>query len=228
MSKEKLIDFLSQQSLFQSITTPDLEKISSLAYPQDFQQGEILFLENEPGNCLYLIRRGWVKIAKISSEGREKALAILGSGDCLGELALLDGKGRSAMAQALTPVETFCINSDDFKRLLDHYPRISRALIPVLTARIRRANKEIENLIFYDVQTRMFSFFLEHGKLINNEIVVPRLPHREIASILGTSRETVTRFLGELTQKGAIELKQKQLILKEEAIRQISKKDLFL
>lgn len=213
------IDYLSGLELFSSLDQEDLEKIAGVTSSRSFKKGEIIFMEDDPGDNLFILRKGWVKILKVSPEGKEKTLAILGPGDCLGELAILDGKGRSGMAQTLTALETLQINSSDFARILKQSPHIALSLLPVLTTRLRKANREIEKLIFQDVHHRLLSYFLENGTLEGENLLVKRLPQREIASIIGTSRETISRLFGELIDRGLISIEKEFIVAKKELLR---------
>lgn len=221
MAYEDLIN-LTSFDLFSSVKQEDIQKIEMITFFQKFQPGDIIFMEGDPGQTLYMIKSGWIKIARISPQGREKTLALLGKGDCMGELALLDNKGRSATAQTLTRTETLCIDSQDFQKLLDEYPSISRTVIKILTERLRRANKEIENLIFHDVLYRLISFFLEKGEIKGNTLVVTRFPQREIASLIGTSRETVSRLLNELVGDELLVIEKNCFLLDKEALRKLT------
>ncbi len=217
--RDVIIDYLSGLDLFSSLDKNDLEKIASVTSSRSFDKGDIIFLEDDPGDKLFILREGWVKILKISPEGKEKTLAILGPGDCLGELAILDGKGRSGIAQTLTKLEALQINSNDFSKILKNSPHIALSLLPVLTSRLRKANKEIEKLIFQDVYHRLLSYFFENGVLEGESLFIKRLPQREIASIIGTSRETVSRLLGDLMEEGLITMDKKFIIAKQELLR---------
>ncbi len=214
-----VIDYLSELDLFSSLDKSHLEKIAEVTSSRSFSRGEIIFLEDDPGDKLFILREGWVKILKISPEGKEKTLAILGPGDCLGELAILDGKGRSGIAQTLTDLETLQINSSDFSKILKESPHIALSLLPVLTSRLRKANKEIEKLIFQDVYHRILSYFFENGVPEGDSLIIKRLPQREIASIIGTSRETVSRLLGELIEEGLITMEKQFIIARKELLQ---------
>ncbi len=213
------LDFLSHLELFSSLEKEDLEKIARVVSPRTFSKGEIVFMEDDPGDRLFILKKGWVKILKVSPEGKEKTLAILGPRDCLGELAILDGQGRSGMAQALTKLETLQISSNDFSKVLKDSPRIALALLPVLTTRLRKANREVEKLIFQDVYHRLLSYFFENGTHKGDSLFVKRLPQREIASLIGTSRETVSRLFGELIDKDLIEIEKECIVAKYDLLR---------
>jgi len=182
-----------------------------------FKKNDVILLEEDTPNFMYIIFSGKVKIVKISADGKEQILAIHKKGDFFGEMAFLDGKTRSATVIAMEEVHAGLIKRSDFERLLKN-PKILRELISILCARLRTALLMLKVLSFADAEQRVRSILAhlstqygvndQQGILIN-----VRLTHRDIADHTSLSRETVTRLLDRFVKSGEIELTANRYIL---------------
>jgi len=171
-----------------------------------------------------VIASGRVKVCVSSSGGKELILATLGPGQFFGEMALLDDAPRSATVVAQLPSSTYRIRRQDFDQLLESHPSIARKLLRELSLRLRRANAQMESLVTLDVVGRLARFFIDlarqHGQLLGNGWVAVRRPtHQDIANSIGTSRETVTRLINDLEQRGLVVNEGKMSYLREEVLR---------
>lgn len=222
---QAVIDILSRSSLFSELAPAELQALAHTAEPREFARDEAIFIMNEaPPDGLYLIENGRVKVSVATEEGKEIILATLGAGQVFGEMALLDHEPRSASVIAQLPTTTYRIGRDDFDRLLDTYPSIGRKLLKELSLRLRRANQQMESLVTMDVIGRLARYFIDlakqHGQLLGNGWVAVRRPtHQDIANSVGTSRETVTRLMNDLEQRGLVVNEGKMSYLREEALR---------
>src|SRR5262245_9661729 len=111
---------LSQVPFLAELAETELQALAAVCRVRRFRRGEVLFHEGDPGNALFLIQSGQVKILRVTDEGEDRILHVLGPGEYLGELSLVDGAPRSATAQALDPVETLTLHRDDFLSLIEH------------------------------------------------------------------------------------------------------------
>lgn len=184
--------------LFSQLDDDDLEKIRRLCVTQHYIKDQIILIEEEAGNTLFLIQKGRVKVSRISDDGREVILSILEPGDFFGELSLIDGKVRSASVTAIEDSEVLMLRRGDFLGLLADYPQISISLMKELAARIRKSDTQIKSLSLQDAMGRVASSLImlaeDHGRVRKGEVVIPKIPlQHDLANMAGTSRETISR-----------------------------------
>ena len=213
------IALLRNVPLFSSLSDAQLEKLASLATTKVYPKETVIFFEQDEGDTLFVINRGRVKVAKISDEGKEIILAILGANEFFGDMSLLDGEPRSATVIALEETEVSTIRRNAFTMLVKENPQIAVDLLGILSQRIRDANRKIGNLALLDVYGRLARMLLDfanaEGRDVGDGRIAFRRPtHQAIANMIGTSRETVTRTLGDLHRRGYIELSGKEIIIK--------------
>jgi CRP/FNR family cyclic AMP-dependent transcriptional regulator len=192
------IRLLKRVPLFSQLDDDDLEKIRNLCVTQHYVKDQIILIEEEAGNTLFLIQKGRVKVSRISDDGREVILSILEPGDFFGELSLIDGKARSASVTAIEDSEVLMLRRGDFLGLLSDYPQISISLMKELAGRIRKSDTQIKSLSLQDAMGRVASSLImlaeDHGRMRKNEVVIPKIPlQQDLANMAGTSRETISR-----------------------------------
>jgi CRP/FNR family cyclic AMP-dependent transcriptional regulator len=200
------IAHLAQVPLFADLDADSLRQLASAAHRRAFRVGEIIFNHGDPGQVLYVIRQGKVKIYLTSPDGQELSLAVFGPGECFGELALLDGQPRSAAAEAIEPVETYTLQRNDFISAVMHHPQIAIQVMNVLSCRLRQTDEMIQDLLFLDVQGRVAKKLLElsetHGVRTPEGVRIEmRLTQGELAAMVGASRESVNKVMGYLTER---------------------------
>jgi CRP/FNR family cyclic AMP-dependent transcriptional regulator len=194
-------------SIFADLSKEDLATLVSTFRRRNFARGETLVEVGGPGGSVFLVESGRVRISLPGSENREVTLAHLEPGDCFGEMSMLDGEPRSATVTATEDTVVLEGTRDDFMRSLEVSPRIAMSL--------RAANDIIESLSFLDVQGRVARFLLDmgakHGAETPEGIVVP-LPYtrQEMANIVSTSRETLTRVLKNFERLKYIKLQRRK------------------
>jgi CRP-like cAMP-binding protein len=215
--------------IFSELHEEELAKISELLYSKSFKRNNIIVLEEEFGDTLFILQSGSVKITRVSDEGREVILAILSEGDFFGEMSIFDGESRSANVIALEDSEVLMLKRSDFLDMLEKFPKIAIALLGELASRLRKSDQQIEGLSLSDAENRIAMTLLrlaeDMGTIQLGQVVIPNLPYQQnIANMAGTSRETVSRMLKLLERKGFIEKKGRQLIILkyEEFLEQFS------
>lgn len=218
-----LTDLLGRASLFGELEPLELEALARAAEKREFARDEVIFAAHEPADGLYVLASGRVKVCVSSSGGKELILATLGPEQFFGEMALLDNEPRSASVIAQLPTVAFRIRRDDFDRLLEHHPTIARKLMKELSLRLRRSNAQMESLATLDVVGRLARYFIDlarqHGQILGNGWVAVRRPtHQDIANSIGTSRETVTRLINDLEQRGLVVNEGKMSYLRESVL----------
>jgi len=209
MATENEAIYLKQVPLFAGLADEDIRGLMALAKRRTFRSGEVIFHREDPGQVLYVIKEGKVKISLISPDGQEISLVVFGKGECFGEFAILDGLPRSADAVALEKVECYTLQRSDFHDAIMKNPKIAIQIIEVLTRRLRSTDQMVEDLIFLDVYGRVAKKLLEladtHGTKVDDGTRIDvRLTQQEIASMVGASRESVNKVMGYFTDKNFI------------------------
>ena len=209
MQTESEEAYLKQVPLFAGLADEDIRELMSVAKRRTFRSGEVIFHREDPGQVLYVIKEGKVKISLISPDGQEISLVVFGKGECFGEFALLDGLPRSADAVAMEKVECYTLQRSDFHKAIMKNPKIAIQVMEVLSKRLRSTDQMVENLIFLDVYGRVAKKLLEladtHGTKVENGIRIDvRLTQQELASMVGSSRESVNKVMGYFTDKNFI------------------------
>lgn len=213
------IKILESVPLFKGMSNENLENLVQLTTRKTFPKDTTLVEENEIGDSMYMILSGRVKVANIAQDGKEVILSVLGPGEFFGEMALLDSEPRSATVITLAKTEMMVLRRKDFLQLLENKEILSNFLA-TLSGRLRHANAQIKSLALLDVLGRIARLFLdlakkEGRKLLDGSIVFRRPTHQEIASMVGTSRETVSRMIGDLSRDDYIKISGKDIIIKE-------------
>jgi len=220
-----VISYLKAVPLFASLDPSELDVIYRLSTNLKYPKKKVIFLENEDGDKLYVILKGSVKIIKASESGEEIILAILREGEFFGDMSLLDNKPRSATVITNEDCQLMIINRSSFEKMVITYPKISLKLMKELTSRLRKADELIGSLAFINVNGRIAGLLLqladERGIETDGGVLIKARPtHQEIANMVISSRETVTRVLKQFEEKELISMSGKDItILNRENIR---------
>jgi CRP/FNR family transcriptional regulator, cyclic AMP receptor protein len=208
----------AQVSLFSTLDPEALRELASAARRRGFRSGEVIFHRDDPGQVLYVIREGKVKICINSPDGHEVVLAVFGPGDYFGELALLDGQPRSASAVAIDLVEVYALQRSDFINIVIHHPRIAIQVMNVLSQRLRQTDAMIEDLLFLDVHGRVAKKLLDladlHGVRTPDGIRIDmKLTQSDLAALVGASRESVNKVLGYFVDKRFVSTEKRKITI---------------
>src|SRR5207248_4778153 len=210
MATENEAIYLKQVPLFAGLADEDIRGLMALAKRRTFRAGEIIFHREDPGQVLYVIKEGKVKICLISPDGQEMTLTVLGKGEYFGEFALLDGLPRSTDVIASERVECYTLQRTDFHNAIMKNPKIAIQALEVLSKRLRNTNQMVEDLIFLDVYGRVAKKLVEladaHGVRAEDGgiRIEMRLTQQDLASMVGASRESVNKVMGYFTDKNFI------------------------
>ncbi len=196
---------LSEIELFSELNEGELQEVAAHAQIRKVPNDTTIFYEGDPADAVFVVVNGRVKVVTTSSDGKEFILTVLGAGQVFGEMGLLEAAPRSAAVITITEVELMVIKREDFDRLIESSPTISRKLMAILSRRLRRANSKMESLAYMDVAGRLARYLLDmaldHGQRLGNGwVVVKRPTHSDIAHSIGTSRETVSRLINEFEE----------------------------
>ena len=200
---------LKKIPIFADLRDEILDQIYSLTQKRLYKRNNMILMEEDFGDTLFILNSGSVKITRISEEGREVILSILGEGDFFGEMSIFDGESRSANVVALEDSEVFILKRSDFINLLQKHPEVAITLLQELASRLRKSDQQIEGLSLSDAENRIAMTIVrlaeELGMIKMGQVVIHNMPYQQdIANMAGTSRETVSRMLKLLERKGYI------------------------
>jgi CRP/FNR family cyclic AMP-dependent transcriptional regulator len=219
---------LSDMPLFASFTESELVRLAQTSRSRSYREGEIIFMRDDPGNGLFVIQSGTVKVSIEAPDGQETLLAILRAGEYLGEIAVLDGRARSASAVAMERTETVFVARDEFLRFLDEHPDAMRKVVVILCQRLRDASDHLADLVFHDVYGRLAKKLLElgeaHGRQRGSqvEIVLP-LTQQDLANLVGASRESVNKAIKYYRDRGVLAIANHRItVLRPDLLQQRS------
>ena len=194
---------LAANPFFAGLGPTAIETIAMLCVTRSLAAGENLFHKGDPGNALYAVRRGQVQIATGTDDGRRLTLNLLGSGDVFGEIALLDGRPRTADALATEPTELFMVRRRDFLHLLETQPRVAVRMIEFLCERIRWISDRMEEAVLLPLPGRLSRRLLSLADDFGAEIHVSQ---DDLAVFVGATRESVNRQLQTWRRQGILDI----------------------
>lgn len=216
----QIVDLLKDVPLFAGLDDEDLARLSLLITEKHCQRDTVVVSATDPGDALYVVAEGEVKVSLWSDTGREVILAALGPGSFFGEMSLVDGEPRSANVACLTDALLLRLGRREFLQALRSYPTIAINVMTEVCVRLRRADESIGKLALLDVYGRVARYLLERceeeGEVMPEGNLLKKIPTQQhIASRIGTSRETVSRALSEFQRRGFIEPRGKGLLVRE-------------
>lgn len=200
--------------LFQGLNPPQLAWVGERSHRRAFPAGTNIITAEQPGEVVYIILTGTVKIHVEQADGRDVTLAILGRGDTVGEMSLLDSAGRSASALTLEDSLLLWMDRDAFQDCLRTLPPVSANLVRILSGRVRLANELIQALATLDVTGRvarqLLAFADKYGEAAaDGDVLIPiRLSQGDIAELVGASRKRVNQAMVLFREQGLVSLNQ--------------------
>ena len=201
---------LSLNPLFADLGADALQRIAALCHTQQLGEGEVLFQKGDTGDALYGIRRGQIRIETGASDGSRLTLNFQGSGDVFGEIAVLDGRTRTADAIAAEPTEMFVLRRGDFLNYLEREPKVAVKLIELLCQRIRLASERLEESVLQPLSVRMARRLCTLAEDYGSEV---RISQEQLGVYVGAARESVNRQLQQWRRDGILELKRGRIEL---------------
>jgi CRP/FNR family cyclic AMP-dependent transcriptional regulator len=215
--KSRAIDkraLLLAHPLFGRLGPELVDRLSSYAVTKSVTRGATIFAKGDPGNSLFAVCTGNVKIMAPSAEGKDTVFNMLKEGDIFGEIALLDGHPRTADAVAATDCELLVIERRNFVPLVHSHPEIALKLIEVLCERLRRTSEQVEDVTFLDLPTRLAKALLRLAESADTEEGgVIHITQREIGQLIGMSRESTNKQLRTWEQRKWLRLERGGIVL---------------
>lgn len=208
-----LTALLQRVNFLQGISEPVLQKLAQSGVRRSFSAGTILFVEGDPVVGFYLIESGIVKISRVSQDGREYILLLLGEGDSFNEVAALDGGPNPATATAHSDAVVHCILRDELRKTVYENPDLAWAMIESISRRARHLVGMVQDLSMRSVKGRLANLLLDQAEANETDTVPRMLTQEEMASRLGTVREMVGRALRSLATDGIIEFDRHRIVI---------------
>jgi CRP-like cAMP-binding protein len=204
---------LQKVPLFRSLPEGELAAFAELLRERSYPKGSVILFEDDPGDALYIVATGQVKVVLIGEDGREVILSVLGPVSFFGEMALLDDEPRSAHVIAMEDASVLALRREDFQARLRSSPEVAIALLRELSGRLRRADEKIGGLVLLDVNGRVAELLLRLAEEEGTERITRKLTHHTIAQMIGSSRETVSRTMRDFGDRGFIRATRKDITL---------------
>ena len=206
-----LPSLLRSTLLFAELDDAALERIAADATERTLRRGDILFVEGEEPDTLYVVTSGRIAIANKSIDGRESVVALMEPGDLFGEMGLFDGLGRSAEGRALEPSTVIEISYEPVKALYDDQPQELWAVVKLLAARVRSMDEALADSVFLDVTGRTAKRLLELAGE-DDEFSLP-ITQEELAGMVGASRERVNKAIASFVRLGWLEQNDRRYVI---------------
>ena len=219
-------ELLANVSIFKGLSAQALTRLATSLQPLRFAKDALIVGQDDHGDALYIIESGRVKVVLYGETGREIILSVLSSGDFFGEMALLDKQPRSANVVSIEDGEVLALDRDAFQNHLVGHPSTALAILAEMSRRLRHADEVIGNLALLDVYARVArairDLALKQGEPVDGGVLIRERPtQQEMAGLIGTSRETVSRALNDFTRRGLLEMNGKQILVRWGFLRKL-------
>ena len=204
-------DFLASIPLFSGLDEAELQQFAALTRERSYPKGSVILFEHDPGDSLFIVREGRVKVVLVGEDGREVILGVLGVGEYFGELSLIDDRPRSAHVIAMEDATLLVLRREDFRRRVESNPAVAWSLLLELSRRLRQADEKIGGLVLLDVPGRIARLLLDLAEEAGADMIEKPLTHQTIAQMIGASRETVSRAMREFQDDGWIAVERRRI-----------------
>ncbi len=215
--------YLQHSRVFHGVPLDEIERYAHLFHEYDVAPNEIVFSEGDLGDAIYLLKTGHVRIYRLTDDGKQLTLAILGPGAVFGELALFQETRRQTFAEALDASHICAASVDDFTRLMGHKPQLTMMVAGEIARRRSEMETRIAGLAYGSVRAKLVHMLRhlarEHGETLHDGRIriAIRLSHQELAQLVGISRESCTIELGRLQKAGVVTFDNDRFIVVEAA-----------
>lgn len=223
MNTQSKLWYLENFGMLKALSKEEMQKLDSMAVMRHTPKKQVLYFPNDSSNSIYMLKAGKVKISRISPDGKEMILTILGPGEIFGELGITGQQEREEIAEVTDDAIICVVDIHDLQRMMKDNPSFNTEILKFIGFRLKRVQSRLESLIFKNAEQRIRSLLKElaedHGRAIagdeNQREVKLGLTHEEIAKLTATSRQTVTTQLNELEKRGLIKYDRKRIYIKD-------------
>jgi CRP-like cAMP-binding protein len=211
---------LRRSQLFEQLTDTEIDAILAHTRVARYPEGDQIFAKGDPGNSMMAVLKGRVMISSPSRDGRQVVLTVMHDGDVFGEIALLDGKERTADATAMAECELLVVPRRSVMSLLERRPDVCIGLMHVLCERLRRTNEQVEDLAFLDLEARIAKVLVRLAEESANgqpptKPVGVKISQRVLGELSGGSRESVNKHLQDWKRSGIITIEKGSIVIRD-------------
>lgn len=222
----KYLSILKGVPFFKQLADDDICSLASLLQIETFSRGEILFMEGDTGKSLYVLIDGLIKLSKLNEEGKEQILHYVHPGSIFAEVVLFDGGPYPATAEAAEDSRVGILHNRDMEKLILTRNELALGMLKIMSRRLRAAQLTIRDLALHDADRRLarllFKLADRHGKSTSRGLKLDTwITRQEMASIIGTTRETVARILSRYQKEGYLSIHKGAIFLQEDFIQEM-------
>ena len=207
---------LKVNSYFAGLPDDVIAELANCAIQRHFEGGQVVYLEGDPAESIFILEAGWVKAIRMNREGREQALAFMRPGEIFGDVAAFNEKPYPATVTALEPVDVWAIPAQDFLAQIKLHPELALAVIRRLGEQVMYFIGLVEDLSLRSVEVRLAHTLLRHAEVRDGQLIVPRRPWTtfdEMSVRLGTVRDVLSRALKTLEAEGLLRVEKQAIVL---------------
>lgn len=217
------IQILKTSLIFSSLDEADLKKVCAITKEKFYKKNEVILRQGDPGNTLFILKSGQVKVHLNNKDGREIILKIIEGNDFFGEMSLLDGKFRAATITAMKDSKALLVFREDFIRLIKTHPSIAMNILASVIGRFRKANEKIASHVFFNSYGKVAEVLLDlmdkEGRCYGNYTMIDtHISRMEMAEMAGITRETFSRILKEFRLRGYLSIKGRKIIIYDDTM----------
>ncbi len=220
MLPEKKIQLLSMVDILEPLSEEEIAELIERIPSTHLEKGQIFYTPEDRNEALFMLKNGRVRIYKVAPDGWEFTLAVMEAGTMFGEMALTAQRLRESYAEAMESTDVCILKNEDLERLVRENPEVGLRMIRVLSERLRLCETRLEDIGTKDVPARLASLVLQlaesEGIMTREGPMIPtRYTQRQLATMIGSSRESVTRAFAKLRKAGAVELRHRHVYVKD-------------
>jgi CRP/FNR family transcriptional regulator, cyclic AMP receptor protein len=211
--------YLKQSDLFGQLSPDEVSRVESRSRVRTFKRASLIYLPTDRSDSVLLLTSGRVKIYHITSEGKQTLLAFIEPGELFGELAVFDSGQREEFAETMEASTMVMIPGAEIQHLMETHPTVSMSMTRLMGLRRQRVERRLKSLLFQSNRERLIYLLIElvekYGQQTAEGVAIGiKLSHQDMASVIGSTRETVTVILGELQTERLLFIKRRQIILR--------------
>ena len=229
LKPEEKLRLLSMIDILEPLSREEMKELSLRVPDTHVQRGRIFYTPKERSEKLFMLKKGRVRIYRVGPDGRELTLTVVGAGTVFGEMSLTAQRLENAYAEAIEPSVVCAMKRHDLERLVMEKPQVGLKMMSVLSERLSRTEDRMEDIALKEVPARLAGFILqlveEEGVVTREGYKVPtRYTHRQLATVIGSKRETVTKAFTLLQQAEVVELKRRRIHVRDiEALKRVAR-----
>jgi len=215
---DPILQAIAKFPAFNGLSREDLAALRQIAVQRKLRRGEQVFSEGDPGDGFYVVVEGQVKVYKLSPEGKEQILHIIQPGEPFGEVAVFAGRSFPANAEAIAVSRILFLPRNAFVELIRQNPSLAMNMLAVLSRRLRQFTVQVENLSLKEVPGRLASYLLvlSREQSVSDKVRLP-ISKGQLASLLGTIPETLSRIFARMADQGLIDVQGRTIALLDPA-----------